>query len=124
MPIYEYACALCGHTFDEIQKITEPPITACPSCKQEGARRLISASAFILKGGGWYSDGYGLGGSGKSGGSSSSGSSNGSSGSPSTSNGGTGTGTSTGSGTSTSGTSGTGTAGGGKKNGTASSAPA
>jgi len=59
MPTYEYACAACGHSWEEVQRITEPPIELCPSCKHASAHRLISGGThFILKGGGWYSDLY------------------------------------------------------------------
>ena len=56
MPTYEYECTN-GHTFEVVQKITEPALERCQVCKAK-ARRLISAPSFILKGGGWYADGY------------------------------------------------------------------
>lgn len=60
MPTYEYACRSCNHAFEEIQKISEPPIDDCPKCGQKTAQRLISQGNFILKGGGWYvTGGYG-----------------------------------------------------------------
>lgn len=58
MPTYEYACATCGHQWEEIQKISEAALTDCPECKKATAKRLISGGSFILKGGGWYSDLY------------------------------------------------------------------
>ena len=58
MPIYEYACEKCGHEFEREQRITEDPVKTCPSCKAKKVRRLISRTAFVLKGGGWYSDLY------------------------------------------------------------------
>jgi putative FmdB family regulatory protein len=59
MPTYEYGCSSCGSEWEEIQRITEPPIEVCPKCSKPTAHRLISAGAgFILKGGGWYSDLY------------------------------------------------------------------
>jgi putative FmdB family regulatory protein len=59
MPTYEYACAACGHAWEQTQRITEPPIELCPKCARTSAHRLISAGTnFILKGGGWYSDLY------------------------------------------------------------------
>ena len=58
MPIYEYACEKCGHEFERSQRITEDPVKTCPSCKAKKVRRLISRTAFVLKGGGWYSDLY------------------------------------------------------------------
>jgi len=54
MPIYEYQCTACGHTFDTLQKIGEAPLTFCPACGAEALKKLISPSAFRLKGGGWY----------------------------------------------------------------------
>ena len=59
MPIYEYSCHECGNDFEEIQKFSDPPITLCPSCGSLEAKRKVSVSAFHLKGGGWYKDGYG-----------------------------------------------------------------
>ncbi len=58
MPTYEYACTECHHEWEEIQKISEPPVEVCPACKKVSAQRLISAGNFILKGGGWYADLY------------------------------------------------------------------
>jgi len=54
MPIYEYQCGACGHTLETLQKISEPPLTTCPACGAEALKKLISAAAFRLKGGGWY----------------------------------------------------------------------
>ncbi len=54
MPIYEYQCGACGHTLETLQKISEAPLTTCPACGTEALKKLISASAFRLKGGGWY----------------------------------------------------------------------
>ena len=56
MPTYEYECNK-GHHFEVTQRITEPPLERCQVCRSK-ARRLISSGNFILKGGGWYSDGY------------------------------------------------------------------
>ena len=58
MPIYEYRCTSCGHTLEVIQKINDKPLKKCTECS--GAlEKLISRSAFQLKGGGWYNEGYG-----------------------------------------------------------------
>jgi len=65
MPTYDYECQSCGHTFETSQRITEKALTDCPSCNQPKLQRLITAAAFHLKGGGWYMDGYGGGGSGR-----------------------------------------------------------
>jgi putative FmdB family regulatory protein len=58
MPVYEYECGACGHQFEEWQKITDKPVRTCPKCKEKKVQRLISQTAFHLKGGGWYSDLY------------------------------------------------------------------
>ena len=58
MPIYEYACAACGHQFEEWQKMSDKPIKVCPKCKAKKVEKLISQTSFQLKGGGWYSDLY------------------------------------------------------------------
>ena len=53
MPIYEYECENCGHQLESIQKISDPPLTTCPECGQLSLKKLVSAAAFRLKGGGW-----------------------------------------------------------------------
>jgi putative FmdB family regulatory protein len=60
MPTYSYQCDACGCEFDKEQRISEAPIKKCPKCGKLKARRMISSGNFILKGGGWYSDHYGL----------------------------------------------------------------
>src|SRR5437870_10906997 len=58
MPIYEYRCLDCGHQFELMQKFSDPPAETCPSCAGIVAK-LISRSAFHLKGSGWYVTDYG-----------------------------------------------------------------
>src|SRR5215471_3838159 len=58
MPIYEYRCDKCEREFEVEQRITDPPLGACPKCRSRKVRRLISQTSFVLKGGGWYSDLY------------------------------------------------------------------
>lgn len=54
MPIYEYQCTDCHHTFDMLQKINDEPIKKCPQCTKNTVTRLVSAAGFQLKGSGWY----------------------------------------------------------------------
>jgi len=54
MPIYEYRCAECGFQNEYLQKVSEPPMTLCPSCGKEAFRKLLTAAGFQLKGSGWY----------------------------------------------------------------------
>ena len=84
MPTYTYACEACERQLEVEQRISEAPLKKCPKCGKQRLRRLISGGNFILKGGGWYADGYGSGkkgGGGESSGGSDSGSGNSSGGS-------------------------------------------
>jgi putative FmdB family regulatory protein len=54
MPIYEYDCTACNHQFETIRKISDGPLTTCPSCGQDNLTKRISKVAFRLKGTGWY----------------------------------------------------------------------
>ena len=62
MPIYEYRCLDCGHQFELMQKFSDPPAETCTSCSGT-VQKLISRSAFHLKGSGWYVTDYGRNGS-------------------------------------------------------------
>jgi putative FmdB family regulatory protein len=59
MPTYEYGCEACGKKWELEQRISEDPVKKCPKCGKLKAKRLISGGNFVLKGGGWYADGYG-----------------------------------------------------------------
>ena len=54
MPFYEYECPHCGYDEEVLQKITDKPLTKCPSCGKKGLKKLMSAPVFRLKGSGWY----------------------------------------------------------------------
>jgi putative FmdB family regulatory protein len=58
MPLYEYECQACGHRLEAQQKLADAPLTKCPECGKEQLQKLISATSFTLKGGGWYKDLY------------------------------------------------------------------
>lgn len=57
MPLYEYRCEDCGLTFEVRQKFSDEPLSTCRYCGGE-AKKMISQTAFALKGGGWYEQGY------------------------------------------------------------------
>ncbi|HQS99067.1 FmdB family zinc ribbon protein [Acidovorax sp.] len=54
MPIYAYKCRACGHAADEMQKISDAPLTVCPSCGESAYAKQLTAAGFALKGSGWY----------------------------------------------------------------------
>jgi putative FmdB family regulatory protein len=57
MPIYEYECCSCRKVIEVLQRISDKPLDYCPDC-HGSVTKLVSMSAFHLKGGGWYADGY------------------------------------------------------------------
>ena len=61
MPIYEYSCTACRRTFEKIQKVGARTLRKCEECGGK-LEKLVSRSAFHLKGGGWFDSGYTSGG--------------------------------------------------------------
>lgn len=49
MPFYEYQCDDCGHRFETMQKMSDAPLSECPSCHQAALRKLVSAGSFTSK---------------------------------------------------------------------------
>lgn len=63
MPIYEFQCEECDHRSEKLVRSEKSVANCtCDECGSSELVRLISASTFILKGGGWYADGYTKGG--------------------------------------------------------------
>jgi putative FmdB family regulatory protein len=56
LPLYEYECPKDG-TFERIQKFSDPPLAACPTCGGP-IEKLLSAPAIQFKGTGWYITDY------------------------------------------------------------------
>ena len=54
MPIYEYVCSDCDHTFETLQKMSDAPLSVCPACEKPSLKKKISAPGFRLSGSGWY----------------------------------------------------------------------
>ena len=54
MPIYEYACQACGRVSEVMQKLSDPAPGACPACAHGPLVKIMSKTAFVLKGQGWY----------------------------------------------------------------------
>ena len=53
VPIYDYHCDHCGHSFSQVQSYKDQPVEKCPNCGKK-PRRLIAPSAVVFKGSGWY----------------------------------------------------------------------
>ena len=59
MAEYEFKCDKCGMIMQERLPISsKKEVTVCIHCDEYGAKRILSQSTFVLKGGGWYSDAY------------------------------------------------------------------
>jgi putative FmdB family regulatory protein len=43
MPIYEYACENCKHTFDALVMSSRDPDPSCPKCRNTRVKKLMSA---------------------------------------------------------------------------------
>ena len=54
MPFYEYECQACKYYTEVMQKISDAPLSRCPSCGKRRLKKLVSAPVFRLKGSGWY----------------------------------------------------------------------
>lgn len=57
MPIYEYECDGCGHTFEVMQKFSDEPVAVCTRCSGP-VHRVLSAPGLVFKGTGWYVTDY------------------------------------------------------------------
>ena len=67
MPMYSFECSNCGHTTSMLMSYRQKKMLKnpgpCPICYsgEDGELTLYSVigkTNFILKGGGWYKDGY------------------------------------------------------------------
>jgi len=57
LPIYEYRCERCHHTFEVIQKLSDEPIKRCVLC-QGLVQKVLSPPGLLFKGKGWYVTDY------------------------------------------------------------------
>jgi putative FmdB family regulatory protein len=57
VPLHEYRCKKCQHTFEKISKFSDPPVKKCPKCGGP-VEQLLSAPAVQFKGSGWYVTDY------------------------------------------------------------------
>ena len=63
MPIYAYRCEACDFEKDVLQKLSDAPLTQCPSCGKASFAKQVTAAGFQLKGSGWYVTDFRSGGS-------------------------------------------------------------
>jgi putative FmdB family regulatory protein len=57
MPTYEYRCS-AGHHFEQLQRMSEPPIERCPTCGAPAQRQLSGGVGVLFKGSGFYITDY------------------------------------------------------------------
>ena len=53
MPTYEYVCHDCNNRFEKWQKMSEAPLTTCPTCGGP-IRRVFYPAGIVFKGSGFY----------------------------------------------------------------------
>jgi len=55
MPLYEFECNKCEHTFDKVLTIKEMEVCkpACPQCGSKSVRKLISSGGIKVGLGGY-----------------------------------------------------------------------
>ena len=59
MPIYDYKCKACDKDYEYFHVNSEDKEAVCPHCGAKEAEKLPpKKTEFILKGKGWYRDGY------------------------------------------------------------------
>ena len=59
MPIYLYQCNTCETKHEVLQKFSDPPLRACPSCGAESLQKLFTpAVGLSFKGSGFYITDY------------------------------------------------------------------
>ena len=59
MPTYDYICNNCEKMYEYFQSMSDAPKKACPECKKNSLRRVISGgTGLIFKGSGYYLTDY------------------------------------------------------------------
>jgi len=47
LPLFEYRCAACRHTWESLQQRWDSPAPVCPGCGASRAERLLSTFAVV-----------------------------------------------------------------------------
>lgn len=58
MPTYEYVCTACGHEFELVQRMSDPPRKRCVKCGRKVERKIGAGAGIIFKGSGFYITDY------------------------------------------------------------------
>ncbi|MFV0339042.1 MAG: FmdB family zinc ribbon protein [Parachlamydiaceae bacterium] len=59
MPTYEYVCTACGAKLEELQKMSDAPLTFCSKCKKDTLKRVPGKGIGLnFSGSGYYSTDY------------------------------------------------------------------
>ncbi|MGQ9553841.1 MAG: FmdB family zinc ribbon protein [Anaerolineae bacterium] len=45
MPLFEYRCQRCGHTFEKVTSSSQSANVSCPACGSESVRKVFSPFA-------------------------------------------------------------------------------
>jgi putative FmdB family regulatory protein len=53
VPTYQYACTVCGHSFEQVQSFHDDALTHCPECDGR-LRKVFNAVGVVFKGSGFY----------------------------------------------------------------------
>ena len=53
MPTYSYRCNDCGYEFEQRQRMSDDPLTECPTC-DGNVKRVINSIGVVFKGSGFY----------------------------------------------------------------------
>ncbi|WP_426149272.1 FmdB family zinc ribbon protein [Pseudomonas sp. DC3000-4b1] len=54
MPLYNYQCESCDHSFEAMQKFSDAPLVDCSTCAAPSLKKAVSRAGFRLGGTGWY----------------------------------------------------------------------
>lgn len=58
MPIFNFVCDDCGAEFEDLV-MKRDEVIICPDCSSKKTHKVFTGgSSFVLKGSGWYADGY------------------------------------------------------------------
>ncbi|WP_442918232.1 FmdB family zinc ribbon protein [Magnetococcus sp. PR-3] len=47
MPLYDYKCDSCDHTFEVQHSMSETPKLACPKCEAKEIRKILSTGGIV-----------------------------------------------------------------------------